>query len=286
MDTLSILPAIDLMRPAAIPFLLTVFLLLTLSRFWQSIPKTWRFTGDLTVVLGILVTYFVFDRPAIIYLFTPSRPMDWIPALVLISFISRHLLKKIPSLLFQLLMITLSTVILLFPLLHQNLTSGFILVAEILGLWLLAQSLTLQNEETGVSRVTLVPIFLTTVTLGALSPLSGSLLLGQLAGGLAAIWLAMILAGPPRVFLSGVEPGIALGSLLLIARQYVDLSFIVVEALYLATLAGVLMDRILSLQVPPRPFLRVFLPTLVTLLFLTGAIVKTLQTSQGAGSGY
>lgn len=285
METLSILPAIDLMLPAAIPFLLTALLLLTLSRL--SLPKTWHFTGDLTVVLGILVTFFVFDRPAIIHLFNPSRPMDWIPGLVLLSVVSRHLLKKIHPLVSQALMITLSTVFLLFPLLQQNLTSGLILLAETLGLWLLVQTLVPRHAETGVSRATLVPLFLTTGTLGALSPLSGSLLLGQLAGGLAAIWLAMILTGPRRILLSGVEPGIALGSLLLVARQYVDISLIVVGALYMAILTGVLSERVLSsFRAAPRPLVRLLLPTLLSLLFLAGAIAKTLQTSQGAGAGY
>ena len=284
METLSILPAIDLMLPAAIPFLLTALLLLTLSRL--SLPKTWHFTGDLTVVLGILVTFFVFDRPAIIHLFNPSRPMDWIPGLVLLSFASRRLFKKIHPLVSQSLMITLSTEILLFPLLHQNLSSGLSLFAEILGLWLPVQALTLRNEASGVSRATLVPLFLTTGALGALSPLSGSLLLGQLAGGLAAVWLAMILAGSRRISLSGIEPGIALGSLLLVARQYVDISFIVVGALYMALLTGVLSDSLLSFRAAPRPLVRLLLPTLASLLFLAVAIAKTLQISQGAGSGY
>ncbi len=285
METLSILPAIHLMLPAAIPFLLTTLLLLTLSRLPQQ--KTWRFSGDLALVLGIIVIFLVFDRLAIIHLFNPSRPMDWIPALVLLSFVSRHLLKKIHPLASQSLVIILSAVVLLFPLLRQNPTSGLILFAETLGLWLLAQALTSRNDASAINRSTLLPLFLTTGTLGALSPLSGSLLLGQLAGGLAAIWLAMILIGSRRIFLSGIEPGIALGSLLLVARQYVDISFLVVGALYMAILAGALSDRLLSSFLSaPRPLLKLLLPTLFSLLFLAGAIAKTLQTSQGAGAGY
>ncbi len=97
----------------------------------------------------------------------------------------------------------------------------------------------------------------------------------------------MILIGSRRIFLSGIEPGIALGSLLLVARQYVDISFLVVGALYMAILAGALSDRLLSSFLSaPRPLLKLLLPTLFSLLFLAGAIAKTLQTSQGAGAGY
>ncbi len=39
-------------------------------------------------------------------------------------------------------------------------------------------------------HIFLIPLFLATGALSLISPLSGSLLLGQLAGGLAAIWLA------------------------------------------------------------------------------------------------
>ena len=284
MDTLSILPAVDLMLPSAIPFLATALLLWIFSRIPAA--RSWPLTGDLIVLSGILLVFFVFDRPSILHLAAPSRPMDWIPALVLLSFASRWLLKNRPPRIPESLTLSISAIVLLFPLLHRRPSAGTLLLVEVLGLWLLAQTLPLRSRESGLDRAVLAPIFLTTATLGALSPLSGSLLLGQLAAGLAAVWLAMILAGSGRLSLGGAEPGIALGGLLLVGREYVEISFYVIGALYLALLSGALTHRILSRRPTLPAALRALLPSLVSLLFLGLAAVKTLQSSSGAGSGY
>ena len=284
MDTLSILPAVDLMLPAALPFLSTALLLWIVPR----IPgvKSWSATGDLIVLSGILLAFFVFDRPSIIHLANPSRPMDWIPALALLTFAARRLLSALHPLISDILTVTISAFILLYPLLHRHMFSGMALLAEILGLWLLVQILPFRHKGTGLDRAVLTPLFLTTATLAALSPLSGSLLLGQLAGGLAAVWLAMILAGSSRTPLAGAEPGIALGGLLLVGREYVDISLYVTGTLYAALLSGILTHRLLLRFPFFRSSFRTLLPGIISLLFLGLAIVKTIQSSAGAGSGY
>ncbi len=284
MDTLSIWPAVDLMRPAFFPFFSTLLLLWLSSRFSRS--NSWPLTGDLIVLSGIFLAFFLFDRPSILHLANPSRPMDWIPALALLSFAFRWLLKRHSPWIPESLTLVISSLILLFPLLRRHPSSGSLLLAEIIGLWLLVQILPVRSTNSGLARPALAPIFLTTATLGALSPLSGSLLLGQLAGGLSAVWLAMLLSPPGRIPLRGAEPGIALGGLLLVGREYVDISFYVIGALYLALLFGSLTQRILTVRPALPAPLRALVPSLVSLVFLGLAVAKTLQASQGAGSGY
>lgn len=285
MDTLSVIPAIDLMKPALIPFALTAGLLFLLGRQAKGLEKP--FLPDLSALAGVLLVFFLFDRQAILHFFDPARPMDWLPALLLFAFVFRAFSGRTRPWIVESLAVGVSSFILLFPLLHRASGRDLLLLPEVLLLWLLATYAARRDEPSGIGRPALLSLFLSTATLGALSPLSGSLLLGQLSGGLASIWLAMILVRPGRLPLSGVEPGIVLGGLLLIALEYVEIPFVVVGSLYGAILLGLLSDRLLARQSRLPAKVRLFLPSLISLVFIGGAVMATYRLLQSAGStGY
>ncbi|MGC8499668.1 MAG: hypothetical protein ACP5OS_00635 [Leptospirillia bacterium] len=285
MDSLSIIPAIDLMKPAVIPFAITAGLLFILGRL--SFDQRKRRLPDLAALKGVLLVFFLFDRQSILHLFDPERPMDWIPALALAAFVARILSGRLRPWVVESLTIGVSSFILLFPLLHRAVGKDLLLFPAVLALWLLAHHAARREGATGIGRAALLPLFLSSATLGALSPLSGSLLLGQLSGGLAAVWLAMILIRPGLLPLSGVEPGIALGGLLLIAREYVEIPPVVVGALYGAILLGLLSDRLLAHRTRLPAGVRLFLPSLLSLVFIGVAVMETLRLLQSTGSaGY
>ncbi len=287
MESFSITPAVALMRPALLPFILVLLLLMGV----RLLPEKWRSTAllpDLVVMAGILFLFDLFDPAAIRHFFNPNRPMDWIPLLATSTFALRAILPRTPSLLSETGLLLVSLAILTLPLLRQvPLEKGMISLLLTFTPWIAIRALYPADARQGIDATYLLPPFFTAAAFSFISPLSGSLLLGQLSGGLAALFGAMALAswaGGVRV--SAIESGWVLGALLLIGLDYVEISLKVIlclaGALMLGAVAGRLSNRIRGIGGGRRAaFVGGF-----TALPLVAAIVVTLSDLKNQGGGY
>ncbi|MDA8150432.1 MAG: hypothetical protein M0041_04765 [Nitrospiraceae bacterium] len=287
METLSITPAVALMYPAAFPFIV-VLLLLPSLRFlptkWQ--PRT-LLIPDLIVLLGIILPFALFDPESIRHFFDPNRPMDWIPLLTLATFFVRNIVPPASRLLAESGAMLAGLLLLTLPLLRQeSLTQGALSLSLTFAAWLAIRFSYPVDRIRGLDPVSLLPLFLTSASLAALSPLSGSLLLGQLAGGLSAVFLAMCLAAPLGTRASGIEPGWMLGALLVIGLRYVDISADVIGFLALSLFIGGVAGRLLSLRGRTGTGKRVLIVTGLSLLPLAAGIFEALKDLKNQGGGY
>ena len=287
MESLSITPAIALMRPALLPFLLVLVLLMVL----RLLPERWRLTAllpDLVVLAGILFLFGLFDPDSIRHFFNPNRPMDWIPLLATSTFALRTILPRTASLLSQAGILLVSLTILTLPLLRQvSLEKGMISLLLTFAPWIGIRALYPADARRGIDATYLLPPFFTAAAFSFISPLSGSLLLGQLSGGLAALFGAMLLSswkGGVRV--SAIESGWVMGALLVIGLDYVDISLKVIlclaGALMLGAAGGRLSNRIRGLGEGQKAAL----VSGLTGLPLVAAVVVTLSDLKNQGGGY
>ena len=287
MESLSITPAIALMRPALLPFLLVLVLLMVL----RLLPERWRLTAllpDLVVLAGILFLFKLFDPDSIRHFFNPNRPMDWIPLLATSTFALRTILPRTASLLSQAGILLVSLTILTLPLLRQvSLEKGMISLLLTFAPWIGIRALYPADARRGIDATYLLPPFFTAAAFSFISPLSGSLLLGQLSGGLAALFGAMLLSswkGGVRV--SVIESGWVMGALLVIGLDYVDISLKVIlwlaGALMLGAAGGRLSNRIRGLGEGQKAAL----VSGLTGLPLVAAVVVTLSDLKNQGGGY
>jgi hypothetical protein len=287
MESLSITPAIALMRPALLPFLLVLVLLMVL----RLLPERWRLTAllpDLVVLAGILFLFGLFDPDSIRHFFNPNRPMDWIPLLATSTFSLRTILPRTASLLSQAGILLVSLTILTLPLLRQvSLEKGMISLLLTFAPWIGIRALYPADARRGIDATYLLPPFFTAAAFSFISPLSGSLLLGQLSGGLAALFGAMLLSswkGGVRV--SVIESGWVMGALLVIGLDYVDISLKVIlclaGALMLGAAGGRLSNRIRGLGEGQKAAL----VSGLTGLPLVAAVVVTLSDLKNQGGGY
>ncbi len=287
MESLSITPAIALMRPALLPFLLVLVLLMVL----RLLPERWRLTAllpDLVVLAGILFLFGLFDPDSIRHFFNPNRPMDWIPLLATSTFSLRTIPPRTASLLSQAGILLVSLTILTLPLLRQvSLEKGMISLLLTFAPWIGIRALYPADARRGIDATYLLPPFFTAAAFSFISPLSGSLLLGQLSGGLAVLFGAMLLSswkGGVRV--SAIESGWVMGALLVIGLDYVDISLKVIlwlaGALMLGAAGGRLSNRIRGLGEGQKAAL----VSGLTGLSLVAAVVVTLSDLKNQGGGY
>ncbi|MDA8027482.1 MAG: hypothetical protein M0Z25_00665 [Nitrospiraceae bacterium] len=287
MESLSITPAIALMRPALLPFLLVLVLLMVL----RLLPERWRLTAllpDLVVLAGILFLFGLFDPASIRHFFNPNRPMDWIPLLATFTFALRTILPRTASLLSQAGILLVSLTILTLPLLRQvSLEKGMTSLLLTFAPWIGIRALYPADARRGIDATYLLPPFFTAGAFSFISPLSGSLLLGQLAGGLAALFGAMLLSswkGGVRV--SAIESGWVMGALLVIGLDYVDISLKVIlclaGALMLGAVVGRLSNRIWGLGGGRKAALVSGFAGLP----LVAAVVVALNDLKNQGGGY
>ncbi len=286
MESFSFAPAEALMRPVVGPFFLVLGLLLVSNFFVSRRPGVAVSLSDLCVLAGILLSFGLFDPSSLRHFFNPSRPMDWIPLLSSFFFILRTMpFKRVSHLLRESGFLLVSLTLLMFPLLHQ---SGFFQEGQTVGLifmiWGLTRLIYPSGYETGIGTVYLLPLFLSSSALAAFSPLSGSLLLGQLSGGIAAVFGAMILATwNGRVRLTAIEPGWVLGALLVIGRQYAEISPVVIGSLVGSIVLGGLGAR-LGNKLRWPSWTGGILATglsMISLAFGILEVVKSLSSQQG-----
>jgi hypothetical protein len=295
MENFSIIPALTLMLPALGPFFLTLLLLLGI-RFLAPPGKSLPILDDLAILSGILLAFGLFDPASLTHFSNPERPMDWIPDLTASTFLLRTAISRlsgswITRLLPELAAIAAACVILLLPLLRQHsLGSALVKLAVTLLVWGTIRLSFFDRERTGLPPPVLLAIFLVLATLSFVSPLSGSLLLGQLAGGLAAVMAATFLATLIRgIRVSGVETGLALGALLLVGRYYVEIPPSVLSGLLSGLLASAIGFLVLrKIHLPGRTArVGLFLvPALLSAIPLGIAIWQALRNLPARGAGY
>ena len=161
MESLSITPAIALMRPALLPFLLVLVLLMVL----RLLPERWRLTAllpDLVVLAGILFLFGLFDPDSIRHFFNPNRPMDWIPLLATSTFALRTILPRAASLLSQAGILLVSLTILTLPLSRQvSLEKGMISLLLTFAPWIGIRALYPADARRGIDATYLLPPFFT-----------------------------------------------------------------------------------------------------------------------------
>lgn len=277
------------MLPAAGPFFLVLLVLLVLGRFPSVRPDRRVFLADLSVLSGIILVFGVFDGNALRHFFHPDRPMDGIPLLATVTFLARQLFHRLPPIYPEAATTLAGLLVLLLPVLRQETLSGAIRDASLvyaawMGIRLLYPA---SGTPEGIERPFLVPLFFTSCALAALSPLSGSLLLGQLSGGMAAVTGAMVLAAlTGTVSFTAIEAGWVLGALLLVGRQYVDISPAVIASLAGSLCLGAVGAR-LSRRIPVRfPWGRPGLVIAFTLVPLIIGLAETLTYLSRQGGGY
>ncbi len=288
MSSFSIAPAAALMLPAAGPFFLVLVALFLVGRFPSVRPDRRVFLADLSVLSGILLVFGVFDSPSLRHFLHPEQPLDWIPLLASATFSVRNLFSRLPSPVIEAVMTLTGLLILLMPLLRQGeLPGGAREVALIYAAWMAIRLLYPVGNISGDDRMFLIPLLLATGALSLISPLSGSLLLGQLAGGMAAVTGAMVLAAlTGTVPFTAIEAGWVLGALLLVGWQYVDIAGIVVGSLAGSLFLGAVSARLVR-KIPGR-FLwgRYALVIACTLALLIIGVARTLKTLKDQGGGY
>lgn len=276
------------MLPAAGPFFLVLLLLLVLGRFPSVRPDRRVFLADLSVLSGIILVFGVFDGNALRHFFHPDRPMDGIPLLATVTFLARRLFHRLPSIYPEAATTFVGLLVLLLPVLRQETLSGAIRDAAFVYVaWMGIRLLYPADTPKSIGRPFLVPLFCTSCTLAALSPLSGSLLLGQLSGGMAAVTGAMVLASlTGAVPFTAIEAGWVLGALLLVGRQYVDISPAVIASLAGSLCLGAVGVR-LSRKIPGRfPGVKQGLVIVFTLVPLIIGVAETLTSLSRPGGGY
>lgn len=262
MESLAILPALTLMLPAVAPFFTTLFLLWIFRRF-RCTSRT-RNTGadsrklfdpgEIAVLAGILLAFGLFDPASILSFTNPERPMDWIPDLLVAEVLSRTLAsfffrKSRSSFPPGITAIPFIVLILLWPLLRQKSgTEAWTLSLTTLVSWIALHFFVIagDKDKEDRSRSRLLLLLLATLTFTAISPLSGSLLLGQLGSGLSAVMTATLLFSiVTKTSAPLSESALSLGTLLLIGFFYAEIPFPVIGLLLLALFAGGLGGRIL-----------------------------------------
>jgi len=293
METLAIVPALTLMLPALGPFLLTLILLLGVRRVAPGRPLLRTFLEDFSILAGILLAFGLFDPASLVHFANPERPMDWIPDLAGATFLSRTVFSlafplRINSLFAEMVSIMAGSLILLFPLLRQHsLQSGLGLLTLTSLVWISVRLFFPGRRGAGLDPALLLPVLLVSGTLSLVSPLSGSLLLGQLAGGLAAVLAAILffsLMTGTRV--SGIETGITLGALVVIGRQYAEIPLPIIAGLLVALAAGSLGNRIFSGSRRLPKWAILLLPAFLSIIPLGGAILYAVKNLQSSGGGY
>lgn len=275
------------MLPAAGPFFLVLVSLFLVGRFVSVRPEKKIILSDLVILSGVLVVFGVFDSASLRHFFRPDRPMDWIPLLATATFAVRTLFSHLPSIAPEAGTTFAALLILLLPLLRQtDLSGGTREALLIYVVWMAIRLVYPTDPRAGIDRIFLLPLFLAAGSLSILSPLSGSLLLGQLAGGMAAVTGAMALAAfSGKVTLSPIEAGWVLGALLLIGRQYVDISQTVTGLLAGSLFLGGVSARLVR-KIPAMPLWgKSLLVIALTLLPLIAAIIETLKTLKEQGGG-
>lgn len=293
METLAIVPALTMMLPALGPFLLTLVLLAGFGHLNRFRPF-FRIPDDFAVLSGILLTFGLFDPASLTHFSDPERPMDWIPDLVTGTFLVRTLLSRVSgsrllATATELGAIAASGLIILLPLMRQrSLVSGIVLFVLAFLVWVSLRLSFIPTSKGNVPSSLLLSAFLILATLSLISPLSGSLLLGQLSGGLAAVLAASLVFSLLKgSTVSGVEPGLALGALVLIGRYYAEIPVPVVASL-LSAFPAASLGQYLAKRIPGRTRIgrlgQVLLPALFSILPLSVAIaiaVRTLSSSEG-----
>lgn len=287
METLSIAPAMALMLPAVLPFLSVLLLLFSL----KLLPGKWRKNtlplADLIVLLGIILSFALFDPGSIRHFLDPDRPMDWIPLLASASFILRNMVPLRFRFLVESGAMSAWLLLLTLPLLRQEtLFQGTFSYSLTLAAWLAIRFSYPVDRTTGLDPFFLIPSFFTAAVLGVLSPLSGSLLVGQLAGGLSAVFGAMLLSTLFGTRLSGIEPGWVLGALLVIGLMYVDISPGVIGSLAGALLLGGVAGRLSLLGQRTGSGKRALILAGLSLLPLAVGIIVTVENVRNQGGGY
>ena len=287
METLSIAPAVALMYPAAIPFICVLLLLSSI----RLLPKKWLksplLVADLVILSGIFLVFAVFDPGSIRHFFDPDRPMDWIPLLASAIFILRHLFPGRSLFPLESVGVILGLLLLTLPILRQDsLFQGAVSYISTLAVWLGIRFIYPVDRIKGLDPLFLLPPFFTAAALAVLSPLSGSLLVGQLAGGLAAVFGAMLLSAFFGTRISGVEPGWVIGALLVIGLRYVDISPVVISSLAGALLVGGLAGRVSSFGRKAGTGKRTLIVAGVSILPLVAAIIVAVRSLKDQGGGY
>lgn len=298
MESLAILPALTLMLPAVAPFLATFFLLWFFRKFCstsrvrhiRAASRTPFDPGEIAVLGGILLAFGLFDPPSILSFSNPERPMDWIPDLLVAEVLSRTLASfffgqsrsPFPP---GITAIPFIVPILLWPLLRQKSgTEAWTLSLATLVSWIALHFSVIAGDKEDRSRSRLLLLLLATLTFTTISPLSGSLLLGQLGGGLSAVMTATLLFSLlTKTSAPLTECALSLGALLLIGFFYAEIPFPVIGLLLLALIAGGLGGRILRRT--PLPGWAAFL----LFLALSGvplglAVVDALRSMPSSGA--
>jgi hypothetical protein len=295
METLAIVPALTMMLPALGPFLLTLALLAGFRHLSRFRPF-FRIPDDFAILAGILLSFGLFDPSSLTHFADPERPMDWIPDLVTGTFIVRTLLSRgsgsrLLATITELGAIASSVFILLLPLMRQrSLASGLVLFVLAFLVWISLRLSFIPTCKGNAPSSLLLPVFLILAALSFISPLSGSLLLGQLSGGLAAVLAAsLVIALFRSLTLSGIEPGLALGALVLIGRYYAEIPFPVVATL-LSAFPAASLGQYLALRIPGRTRTgrlgQFLLPALFSVFPLLVAIAIAVRTLSSSGGGY
>ena len=239
MESLSIAPAVWLMLPATLPFILVFLFLLLTRRAFATSPEKNIALSDLITLGGLFLSFGLFDFPAIRHLLNPNRPMDWIPLLTLGVFLARIFVPARFSLLAEFGAVSGCLFLLMLPIAKQEpAKDGAITILLILALWIVIRGLYPVEIRKGLKGLYLTPLFFSATALAIVSPISGSLLLGQLAGGLAAVFTALGAAKLMGARFSAIEPGWVLGALLVIARQYAEFSLQTIGPLAFGLLLG------------------------------------------------
>uniref|UniRef100_A0A7C3QXH8 Uncharacterized protein n=1 Tax=Leptospirillum ferriphilum TaxID=178606 RepID=A0A7C3QXH8_9BACT len=253
MSSFSIAPAVALMLPAVWPFFLVLVALFLAGRVFSLRPDRRVFLADLSVLSGIMLVFGMFDNTALRHFFHPDRPMDGIPLLATLTFLARQIFHRFPPIYPEAATTLVGLLILLLPVLRQESLAGGIRDATLVYvIWMGVRLLYPAAPPKGIERPFLVPLFLASSALAALSPLSGSLLLGQIAGGMAAVTVAILLAAlTGNVPCTAIEAGWVLGALILIGRQYVDISQVVIASLTGSLFLGAVSARFVR-KIPGR----------------------------------
>lgn len=282
--SLSMPPALAFLLPETGPFFLVLFstllfrILVHKTRSQPLSPSATRWISDTLALSGLLLDFGLLDPEALRHFFTPDRPLDSVPLLVSSVFLLRHLFFRLPSFLPEATALFFSLWLLLSPVLKQTtLREGAFETLTVLGLWGFLRFLFPVDKKTGLDGLFLVPLFLTAAALSAFSALSGSLLVGQISAGVAAVLAGLILSGgrKSQIPFSGIECGWALGALLVIGRQYVDLSLLATGSLILSLIFGAAAAR----RIRTIPTLSVWKKTaLVAGLTFAPLLVGAIQT--------
>ncbi|EAY57086.1 MAG: Hypothetical protein C75L2_00450031 [Leptospirillum sp. Group II 'C75'] len=292
--SLSLSPAQAFLLPATGPFFLVVFLtffvrlLVRTARGIPFSPPVRLRIGEAIGLSGILLDFGLLDPDALHHFFTPDRPLDSVPLLVCVVFLLRLVFFRLPAVLPETTALFFSLWLLLSPVLKQTtLREGFFETLAVLGVWAFVRFLYPVDRTTGLDRLFFVPLVLAAAALSAFSALSGSLLVGQISAGVAAVLAGQSLfGGKNRIPSSGVACGWALAALLVIGRVDVDLSPLVTGSLVVSLILGAAAAR----RIRTLPTLPVWKKTVlvagVALVPLLVGAVRTIQSYSADGGGY